>query len=169
MTWFWFVTTSGVKSRRSPNPNMDGQILKEFGFELSGNGSNQAGHYEFRDRPLSLSIIHTIQCPSLSDRQNLRHDQTSQSHFENVLRVDHLVGVWMEYYHPMPRNQLLLHYQKDEVQLELLKISISYVGWIPRNFKTLIFIPKLPFLSENHKNDNYLGFSQIHPLNWGVW
>ena len=30
----------------------------------------------------------------------------------------------------------------------------TYIGWIPRNFEIFIFKPKLPFLSENHKNDN---------------
>ena len=41
------------------------------------------------------------------------------------------------------------------------------VGWIPRNFKTLIFKPKLSFLMKNHKNDNYgwiLGYFRIHPI-----
>ena len=28
------------------------------------------------------------------------------------------------------------------------------LGWVPRNFKILIFKPKLSFLSENHKNDH---------------
>ena len=47
----------------------------------------------------------------------------------------------------------------------------TYIGWIPRNFEIFIFKPKLPFLSENHKNDNkgefsgwILGFSQVHPI-----
>ena len=29
-----------------------------------------------------------------------------------------------------------------------------YIGWIPRNFKTIIFEPWLSFLAKNHKNDN---------------
>ena len=29
----------------------------------------------------------------------------------------------------------------------------SYAGWIPSNFKTFIFEPKLSFLRKNHKND----------------
>ena len=28
------------------------------------------------------------------------------------------------------------------------------IGWNPRNNKTLIFKPKLPFFRENHENDN---------------
>ena len=61
----------------------------------------------------------------------------------------------------MPRNLLLLHYQKDEVQLELLKINVLYIGWIPRNFKILIFNPKLPFLSENDKMIIILDFQKF--------
>ena len=36
------------------------------------------------------------------------------------------------------------------------------MGRIPRNFKTFIFTPKLPFLSENRKNDDWSEFLVLY-------
>ena len=78
-------------------------------------------------RVFRSSTSHTIQCPFSLDRQNLRHVQTSQSHFENALLVGHLVGVLKEYYLPMTRNLLLWHCPINAVQLELLKNNVICV------------------------------------------
>ena len=36
------------------------------------------------------------------------------------------------------------------------------LGWIPRNFKTLILKPELPFLRDNHKIDNRSEFAEFY-------
>ena len=38
------------------------------------------------------------------------------------------------------------------------------LGWIPWNFKNFISKPKLAFLRENHKNDNWNEFPDIYEL-----
>ena len=38
----------------------------------------------------------------------------------------------------------------------------SWVGWIPRNFKTFIFEPKLSFLRKYQKNDNLGAFPDFY-------
>jgi len=133
----WFVAKSKVDE--SENGRSTDQIryrLRDFWIEVKSGRSSRISW------PSSFTpiMIRTIQCPSLSDRQNLRHAQTSQSHFENALRVGHLVGVWKEYYRPMPRNLLLWHYPKDEVQLELLKINVICVKNWTTNIK---IVPKI--------------------------
>ena len=43
-------------------------------------------------------------------------------------------------------------------------LNDSYLGWIPWNFITLIFKPKLSFLMKNHQIDNkdeFLGFYEF--------
>ena len=54
-----------------------------------------------------------------------------------------------------------LPYQYRPWKTELFEYW-SQIGWVPRNFKIFIFKPKLSFLREKHKNDQWNEFLDFY-------
>ena len=103
---------------------------------------------------IANAMSHTIQCPFLSDRRNLRHVHTSPSHAENVFPVHHLVRVCRVCYHPMPKNLLPLHCPIDGLQSALLKYNVMRVKKLTSKRDDSSIVSSIVILIKNEQSFN---------------